>query len=364
MSPLSRALSGVLLILVVCALGGALYYLKNGKDAAAAALAAQQPEWADSIESAVARTVPHARSTTAIGTVRALQSINLQNELAGTVRQVHLNAGDVVDAGTLLVELDVAVETAELAALEAEAKLAASLLARTEQAEKDQGASAADVDRARAERDKAMANVARTKAVIEQKRVRAPFRARVGMVDLHPGQYLVPGTVITTLQGVDEAVHIDFSVTQEAAATLAVGGDLQVTIGDRVANAKIVAIDARVESATRNMWVRALLKGAQPLPAPGASVRVRVPVEALHDVVVVPVSALRRGPGGDYVFALEAGPDGSLRSKTRRVTTGAVLGDDIVIASGLATGDRVAAVGSFKLHENGLVIDKSQPSKQ
>jgi len=358
-----RLVAAVVLILVVVGIGAALWYVKQRGKAAAAG--AQHPEMAFAVESAVATTRSHARSTTAIGTIRALQSIDLKNELAGTVRQVHLKPGDVVDAGTLLVELDVAVELAELAALEADAKLASSLLTRTEQALKDQGASAADVDRARAEHDKALANVARTKALIEQKRIRAPFRARTGMVDLHIGQYLVPGTTITTLQGVDDAVHVDFSVTQEAATTLAVGSEVDVTIGDRTAKAKIVAMDARVESATRNMWVRALLQGAQPLPSPGSSARVRVPVEAPHEVIVVPVSSLRRGPGGDYMWALEAAPDGALRAKTRRVVTGPVLGDEVVVVKGLEAGERVAALGSFKIPTEGaLVNDKSQPAKQ
>jgi len=362
-SPLAKIAASVVLILVVVGIGAGIWFVKQrGK---AAASAQPHPEMAFAVESAVASTKTYARSTTAIGTVRALQSIDLKNELAGTVRQVQLKSGEVVDAGTVLVELDIAVETAELAALEAEAKLAGSLLARTEQALKDQGASAADVDRARAEHDRAAANVARTKALIEQKRVRAPFKARVGMVDLHVGQYLVPGTTITTLQGVDDAVHIDFSVTQEAATTLAVGGEVEVSIGERSAKAKIVAMDARVESATRNMWIRALLQGLQPLPAPGASVRVRVPVEAPHEVVVLPVSALRRGPGGDYMWSLEKAPDGKLRAKTRRVTTGAVLGDEVVVVKGVEVGDRVAALGSFKIPAEGVLVDdKSQPAKQ
>jgi membrane fusion protein (multidrug efflux system) len=175
-----------LLLLVVVVGGGALIYLwKTFGDAAAAQAAASQPPPMWAVESAEVHTQSFARSTTSIGTVRALQSITLRNELPGTVHKVSLQTGQVVDAGAVLVELDVAVEQAELQALEAESKLAASMLARMEQALSKQGASAADVDRARAEHDKALANVARTKAVIERKRLRAPFHARVGFVDLH-----------------------------------------------------------------------------------------------------------------------------------------------------------------------------------
>ena len=359
------ALASIALLVVAAVVVAVVLALKHFVAESAAAGNAGHGEPPEFVESAVARTQSFARATTAIGTVRALQSINLQNELAGTVRSVGLKTSQVVEAGAVLVELDVAVEQAEQLSLEAEARLAESMLKRMEQAEKNQGASAADVDRARAEHDKTIANVERIKALIERKRIRAPFRARVGMVDLHVGQYLEPGTILTTLQGVDEAVHIDFAVTQEAATRLAVGNDIEVTSGEQVAKATIVAMDARVESSTRNMWIRALLSGTKPLPAPGASVRVRVPVEVAHEVVVVPVSALRRGPSGDHVFVLEKAADGALRSKARHVTSGAPLGDDIVIAKGLAVGERVATTGSFKLREGALIHDTSAtPTKQ
>lgn len=356
-SATARIVASLVLLLALGAAGFYLWRAKQGQQAAAAA-ASQMPEFPTAIETAEVHTHPYAKTTTAIGTVRALQSITLRNELPGTVHTVALKSGEIVDAGALLVELDVAVETAELQALEAEARLAESMLGRMEKALKDQGASAADVDRARAEHDKALANVARTKALIERKKVKAPFRARVGMVDLHLGQYLEPGTQLTTLQGVDDAVHIDFAVTQEAAAKLAIGGEIEVvfTGRDKPARAKIVAIDARVDATTRSTWIRALLAGSgAALPSPGGSVRVAVPVEAVHDVMVVPVSALRRGPAGDHVFVVANAPDGKLRAQMRRITSGATLADDVVVKDGLKVGERVATTGSFKLRDGALL---------
>jgi membrane fusion protein (multidrug efflux system) len=71
--------------------------------------------------------------------------------------------------------------------------------------------------------------------------------------------------------------------------------------------------------------------------------------------VVVPVSALRKGPAGDHVFVLTEDETGGLRAHVRRVASGAVLGDVVVIESGLETGEQVAASGSFKLYEGVLV---------
>lgn len=227
-----------------------------------------------------------------------------------------------------------------------------------ERALEQQGASAADVDRARAERDMANANVARLQAQLEQKRLRAPFRARVGLVDLHIGQYLEPGTQIASLQGIDDAVHIDFAVTQEVARRLAVDTTIEVVVTPEGAPvpAKIVALDARVDVNTRNTWIRAELRGVDPLPQPGASVRVRVPVAAERQVAVVPVSALRRGPDGSSVWVLQDDGKGNLRAQPRSVASGTVLGDEVVVESGLQAGEKVAADGSFKIKYPGMLV--------
>jgi len=341
--------------LLLAAVAGSALALGAWKDANAAdqaELAASQPEPIETVAAALAAPREHVATTTVIGTVLARRSVRLENELAGTVREVNLPTGQIVEEGTVLVALDVSVEQAELRALEAQARLAETLLGRMERAQARSGASEADVDRARAERDVALANVARLRAVIERKTIRAPFRARVGLADLHPGQYLDQGTPLTTLQGVDDAVHVDFSVPQDVAAGLDVGGQVDVVSDPRApaASGEIIAIDARVDPRTRNALVRARL-AAGLAPAPGASVRVQVPLGAPRSDVVVPVSALRKGPGGDHVFIL--GEDG--RAHERRVESGRMLGDEVVIENGLSAGERVAASGSFKLYEGALV---------
>jgi len=204
----------------------------------------------------------------------------------------------------------------------------------------------------------ALANIERTKAVIARKTIRAPFRARVGLSDVHPGQFLNEGTQLTTLQGVDEAVHVDFTVGQQVAARLHEGDRVEVLpSGDAPAIvASIVAIDARVDPATRNAWVRASIEGPGAKPAPGASVRVRVPLGTPSSTVAVPVSALRKGPEGDHVYVITPDDGGRERAHVRTVRSGPVLGDEVLILDGLAPGERVAASGSFKLREAALVV--------
>ena len=351
-----RLLSAAALLAAVAGTGSLLAAWKYAAVREANAASASQPEPVEAVTAAVAHATEHQQTATAIGTVLALRSITLRNEVPGTVRRVNLQPGAVVPAGTVLVAFDVSVEEAELRAQQAQAELARTRLARVERMVQRKAASEMELDDARAERDVALAQVARTRAVIARKVIRAPFPARVGMSDVHVGQFLETGTQLTTLQGVDEAAHVDFAVAQRVAAQLHEGGRVEVVASDSAPiPARIVAIDARVDPATRNATVRARLEHADRAPAPGASVRVRVPVAQPTRAVAVPVSALRKDPSGDHVFVLATDKQGKTRAQLRRVQSGDVVGDEVVILDGLQPGERVAASGSFKLREAVLV---------
>lgn len=346
-----------LLLATVVATGGILATWKYTSLRASDAAAASQPEPTELVKVAVPKEIEHRPTSTSIGTVLALRSITLRNEPAGTVRQARLIPGQIVEAGSVLLTLDVSVEQAELEAQEAQAGLARTALERLQGLRQHQATSQEEVDQAQAEREVALAQIARTKAIIAKKIIRAPFRARVGLSDVHPGQYLNEGTQLTTLQSVDDAAHVDFTVAQRVAAGLRVGDRVEVfATGDSSPTAaRIIALDARVDSTTRNALVRAKISRATNAVAPGSSVRVRVPVGATAKAFVVPVSALRKGPAGDHVFVVAADKEGKTRAQVRRVQSGSMLGDEVLILDGLNQGEQVATSGSFKLREGALV---------
>jgi len=263
----NRGWTGSAVLLGTLALtAGSLVAWKHASVRKADAAAARQPEPIESVTLAVARERQYRPTTTSVGTILALNSITLRNELAGTVRQVALAPGQIVEpgavlvaldvsveeaelqaepvrqvalapgqiveTGAVLVALDVSVEEAELQAEQAQADLAATSLARLEVLREAQATSQEEVDQARAARDVALAQLARTRAIIAKKTIRAPFRARVGISDVHPGQYLNEGTELTTLQGVETAANVDFTVAQAVAAELHPGEPVAVFATD------------------------------------------------------------------------------------------------------------------------------------
>ena len=176
---------------------------------------------------------------------------------------------------------------------------------------------------------------------------------------MHAGQYLNEGTDLTTLQGVDAAVNVDFTAAQAVAAELHPGEPVAVFAAGQPLplTARIVAVDARIDPTTRNALVRARIPSHA--PAPGASVRVEVPVGPATTAVSIPVSALRKGPSGDHVFVIAADSIGRSRAHLQPVQSGAVLEDEVLILSGLTPGQRVATSGSFKLRDAVLVASDS-----
>lgn len=353
-----------LLILTVVGTSVLLAAWKNHSDDADAAALGQQAELSEFVSVAVAAKRDHRRTSTSIGTVLALRSITLRNELPGTVHKVALEPGAIVEPGQILVALDVSVEEAELAALQAQATLATTNLERMQRLVSNRAVPIAEAERAMAERDVALAQIDRTRAIIARKTIRAPFRARVGLADVHPGQFLEAGTELTTLQGIDTAAHVDFDVAQHVASELKIGDRVDLLVRGDAAPvvARIVAVDARVDSATRNATVRARFEDAALAPVPGSSIRVRVAEGPSREVVAVPANALRRGPSGDQVFVIETDSEGQTRARARTVKSGAASGNEVLILSGLSAGERVAASGSFKLREDVLVAVVDQPA--
>jgi len=339
-------------LVLVAALAGIGIALFSWKAWARADDPAPASEPSEIVEIVAAEGRRHTRTTTAIGTVVATRSITLRNEVPGTVALVGLSPGALVNAGDLMLQLDVSLERAELASFEAQARLARARLARLQALGAHSAVSKMDVDTASAESEVAAAQVQRVQALIERKTLRAPFRGRVGITDLNVGQYLPEGQLLTTLQSVDERPFIDFRVAHAASLALRAGAEVTISLHDQPSiKANVIATDSLVEASSRSIMVRArALKPATRL-TPGSAVNVQLPITVPREVVAVPASAIRRGPDGDFVFVIRKDADGGLRAHRQKVVVDSVGDDAVLVLDGLAPGDKVATAGSFKLRD-------------
>ncbi|MCG3124865.1 MAG: Multidrug resistance protein MdtA [Phycisphaerales bacterium] len=379
--------AAVLVLGGVFAVGGSLAWWKY-REIEKARNQPPMPEPPESVQVVEAQTVTWQPTARLSGTVVALQSVVLKNEVAGTVREVRFESGQRVKQGDILVTLDDSTEQADLAAAEATRRVAeASIVAakadlawseanynRMLQASEARVAPIADVDRARselegnrgrlaraeAELEQAQAQVLQVKTLIDKKTIRAPFDALVGLRNIHPGQYLAEGSEIAGLQAVSDRIYLDFALPQDQAFRVKPGDVVMANadvLGPDPVRIEVVALDAVANATTRNIRVRSIVENTGQILRPGMFVDVSVPVGTSGEFVAVPITAVRRASYGDHLFIVMPGEkSGELRARQRFVRLGPSLGQQVIVAEGIKPGERVAAEGSFKLRENSLIM--------
>lgn len=323
------------------------------------------------------------------GTVFPLQWITLSTEVAGTIDKVMFESGSIVEPGAVLLTLESSSQQADLATAEAglrvseasvrvaeasikkiEADLAkyrkafeskAASAADVDRLENDKAAAQASIDRARADVEASRARVAQLRTMLDKRVLKAPFKGRVGLRNIHPGQYLKEGGEVVGLQAYEDQTFLDFAVPQEFLARVKVGEVFPVEapiMGPGKTDITVHSIDAVADYNTRNIRVRGIVADPQHKLRPGMSVDIAVPIDELKPYTVVPVTAIRRASYGDHVYMIvpdEKNPS-VLRAKQQFVKLGLTLGDVVIVKEGLKPGDKVAGAGSFKLMDNVMVM--------
>lgn len=313
----------------------------------------------------------------AIGTLKAVQGVDLSLEIAGRVKALLFESGQKVRVGQPLLQLDSDVERALLGTAEADLGLAQVEHGRGSRLVGDQAISRGDFDKLAAQLKKASATVAQLKASLAKKQILAPFSGTIGIRQVDVGDYLASGTVIATLQDLS-SLYVDFHVPEQALPKLSVGQRVQVSVSaypGQSFDATISAINPRVDESTRNVLIRATQPNPDGRLLPGMFVDLQVILPSAPSQVVVPESAITYSLYGNSVYVVvarqtEAGkPESNPRDEPqltverRFVKTGEHREGKVVILEGLKAGDQVVSGGQLKL-DNGAHVAISADATQ
>ncbi|CDW93911.1 MULTISPECIES: efflux RND transporter periplasmic adaptor subunit [unclassified Thiomonas] len=334
-------------------------------------IVAQESSWQPTVE--------------ALGNLRASQQASLSPQIAGVVTAIHFRSGEKVRAGQVLAQISDAPQRAQLAQLQAQVgqlqaqlNLAQITLKRDEAQLKVQAISQAVVDTDRANvtsvqaQLKALAEqINAQKAVLAQATVTAPFSGVLGIRQVNLGQYLAPGTAVVTLQALDP-MDIDFTVPQNQIDLVHVGMKAELTTNaaaGKTFEAKVIAVEPQINTATRNLTVRARIPNPKGELLPGVFATIRLTDGAPHNYITLPNAAVAYNPYGATVYLVKdegKGADGKpkLVAEQRFITTGLTRGDQVAVLSGLKAGETVVTAGQLKLR-NGvpvLINNSVQPS--
>jgi membrane fusion protein (multidrug efflux system) len=343
--------------LFVAALG--VVKFKQIQTAIAQGAAFQPPP--EAVTTIVARQEEWPATLSAIGTVAAVQGVEVSADLPGTVDRIAFDSGQAVREGDVLAVLDTRQEQAQLAAAEAQRDLATLNFDRMQGLLKERVISRAEFDRATAEHRQMEARVGEIRAAIDRKTIRAPFSGILGIRHVNLGQYLSGGDALVTLQSLNP-IRVNFGVPQQAVGQVRVGRRVRITANDlagvEVAG-QVTAIDSLVDEATRNIQVQATLANPDGKLRPGMFVQAEVVLGPGQTIVALPASAISYAPYGDSVFVVSElkGEDGKTYTGVRQqfVQLGAARGDQIAVTSGIKPGDEVVTSGVFKLR-NGAAV--------
>lgn len=305
---------------------------------------------------------------TGIGDVVAVHQVNVTTDLAGRVVKIMFEPGEHVVKGQPLVQLFDDPARGDLAAFEAQATNAKLSLQRAKALALRQFGPQATVDDAQATYDQAQANIAKTKAIISQDLILAPFDGELGLRHIEIGQFLNTGAEIATLTDLSQ-VWVNFTVTEKDSAELKLGQIVHVSVDaypKRVFTGKITTIEPQISTDTRNISVQATFDNPDHALKPGMFATASIELPPNPPVMTVPETAADYSLYGDSVFLIKksTGSDGkeSLTAVRTFVKTGDRINGRVVIASKeIKPGDDVVAVGQIKLQSGAAVAISSEP---
>jgi membrane fusion protein (multidrug efflux system) len=301
--------------------------------------------------------------TQAIGSLRAVRGADLAAQASGVVDQIRFESGSDVPAGAVLLKLKPNDDPAKLAQLQAAAVLAEQTYKRDQEQFAAQAISQATLDIDVSTLKSARAQVAAQEALIDEKTVKAPFAGKLGIRQIDEGQYLTAGTTVVTLQALDP-ILIDFYVPQQALAHLKVGQAVAALV-DTYPGASftgaIASINSKVDTASRNVQVRASFRNADRRLLPGMYATVEIDNGTGTSQITLPQTAITFNPYGDTVFLVQqSGVDDKGKPRLtvlqRFVQLGTTRGDQVAVQSGIAAGDVVVTAGQMKLRNGSPVI--------
>lgn len=298
----------------------------------------------------------------AVGSVTAVQGVELRAELSGTVREIAFVSGATAAKGQVLVRLDTTSEQAQLRAAEAQAELARLNLERARGLYAQGVVSKADLDSREAEFLKTGGDVEVIQATITKKTIHAPFGGRLGIRSVNLGQFVNPGDAIVSLHSLDP-VFVDFSIPEQQLARVQRAMEVRVMTDatpGRVFAGKVTALNPEVDASSRNVKVQATVANRDGDLRPGMFARVQLVLPETEPILAIPSTAVLHAPYGDSVFVISDVKDEKSGKTVKQVqmTTvrlGLTRGDFVAVTAGLKEGQTVATSGVFKL-KNGSPV--------
>ncbi len=314
------------------------------------------------LNAAMAETEAWPQHLSAIGSLRARRGIDIRSEVDGVIRKLHIEPGQWIAAGELLVELDDTVDRATLKSADVRLQKARRDFERDRALFERELVSEDQFESSRSEFESAEAMVEETQGIIAKKNIRAPFDSNIGIHSLAEGHYLSRGDALVSLQDLD-TLYLDMKLPEKELEDLRLGQRVNFSVPShpgRRYHGVIRYIDVQVQATTRNVLVRAEVDNPQHELLPGMFADVTVVLNQSHEVVTLPRTAVAFTLYGETVYILKeeaGGEDGTtVWTAHRQPVKSGETRDGRLAITGLAPGELVALDTQHRLLEGSPVV--------
>jgi len=292
------------------------------------------------------------RMLSAVGSLASPAMTTVASEMTGRVVRLDIPEGGPVERGHVLARLDDAEERAAVAVARARLDNARDRLARLELLRAESVSSQQAHDDANAEFEAAQGAFEEAASRLAKATIRAPFAGALGLRQLNVGQYVGPGTPIVEISQIDP-LELVFSLPQRDLTELAPQQKVIGIVGrcGPRFEGRVMAIDPRIDPATRSVRLRARVANEDRVLHPGMAVRVRLVVGEFADALIVPQEAIVRQGTKHIVYAVDAAG----LTQPREVDLGQFFVDGVQVRSGIESGARIVVAGQQKLRPGSAI---------
>jgi len=279
------------------------------------------------------------------GTVLANDFVEIHPEINGRVVFLQIPEGKFVKAGTILAKLNDADLQAQLEKIKVQLELAQINEQRNKQLLNVRGINQSDYDISLQQVKSLKADIAYTQSLIDKTIIKAPFAGQVGLRQISVGAFINSTNTIVTIQKIDQ-LKVDFTLPEANQSYVSVGKSIQVVGAGNEGiklNAVIIAIEPQVIASTRNIKVRASLKGKL---LPGAYAKVYLGQNKQQPSIMVPSNIIIPDSKNKQVVVVKNG-----QAKFVNVETGYRTESAVEITKGLNIGDSIVVAGMLYVRD-------------
>ncbi len=292
--------------------------------------------------------------------------VNVVHKMGGKVAEVRVKDGDRVQAGELLIRLDAAEISAQVAQAEAACRMAqvqyetaARSLEDTRALYQEEIVSRQQFEEVETHYKVAEAQVAQAEAALQLAQtqlddtlITAPISGTVSGVTINPGEMVTPGVPVVTINQMD-TMEVSVKLTEKDVGRITIGqkvGVLVSAVSPELLEGEVVKVSPVADPRTRTYELKAALSNEDGQLKAGMTATIQAVVDIEKDTVIIPVEAILTQQGQQVVYIVEEG-----LAHRRPATVGLDNGTIAGVLEGISTGEQVVVRGQHYLQEAGRV---------